>query len=202
MLNQSTQIGAVILAAGSSSRLGTPKQLVTHNGTNLLEQTIQAVRSASNGPILIVTGAHAERIEATLSSLTQKNIRIHRNTNWESGMGNSLAHGVSALLENAPHLSAILVSVCDQLHINATHIDTLLDRSTQEPDRIVASKYGDTIGPPVLFPKTYFTDLKNCSGDQGAKAILSRNLNAVVTVDFPNGEVDIDTPDDLKLLPS
>ena len=107
-------VAAVILAAGASSRLGRPKQLLTLNGRSLLRRTVEAATNAGCAPILVVLGAHAGQLTGETGALSSP-VRVVINENWAEGMGTSLAAGVAALEAAAPTVRAVVVLLCDCL---------------------------------------------------------------------------------------
>src|SRR5438046_5667842 len=104
-------IGAVILAAGGSSRFGQPKQLLPFRGKTLIRTIIDAARQAGCSPVVVVIGSNAETIH---SELAHANVLEVRNTNWRSGIGSSIRSGVQALTGRATNVEAVLLLVSDQ----------------------------------------------------------------------------------------
>ena len=113
-------IGAVILAAGESSRFGQPKQLLPFRGKTLVRTIIDATCEAGCAPVVVVIGSNGETIHAELA---HANVLEVRNTNWRSGIGSSIRSGVRALTGHAPDVQAILLLVCDQPAVNAPFIE-------------------------------------------------------------------------------
>jgi len=196
-----TQIGAVILAAGASTRLGQPKQLIRYKGNPLLQRTIEAMTKAMDGPILIVSGHDHDCIENLVTKCpSPQRVQVVHYPNWQTGMGSSLAYGVAELSGQHPHLRAVLVSVCDQPHLNAEVLTELLTAQAQEPSTTVAAAYGDSVGPPVCFAAKDFPALKQLRGERGAKALLLNPAAPIRTLPFPLGAIDVDTPEDYQAL--
>lgn len=197
-------IAALILAAGGSSRLGQPKQLVKVNGQTLLERTIDALHACGTiSPVLIVLGAHNERVRSCIAEPgTAAHVEFVVNPDWQQGMGSSIACGMQHLVRQSPHIRSVIISVCDQPFLDSSVIQGLIDSSTGSPGKIIASSYSGTMGPPVLFPQDFFEMLAGLSGDSGARRLLRDLADEVRTVDFPRGGVDLDTPADLDRLPS
>lgn len=187
--------GAVILAAGESSRLGYPKQEVVYEGKALLQRAAKAVLDGCDGPVMVVLGAHASRMRKLLSTIESKNLHVVENHYWKDGMGSSIACGISALLKVDERLDGAIVSLCDQPHLGSDNIRKLCARFSKSPDRIIASAYASTMGPPVMFPRSFFRQLLLCSGDKGARKILKQHADSVHTIDFPELAQDIDTPE-------
>ncbi|MEM7551354.1 MAG: nucleotidyltransferase family protein [Bacteroidota bacterium] len=190
------QTSILILAAGNSSRLGRPKQSVTFEGKTLLEKTIQAGKISNAQSTYVVLGFSYNKLMKDLD-LSHEFILI--NEEWNLGMGNSLKYGVSKIMELEPKTEAIIVSVCDQPYLSASIFNGLLGRF-QGDQKIVASYYSGIQGVPALFSKTYFKEILNLQDESGAKYLLNKYKERVVSVAFEKGEIDIDTPDDLSLL--
>jgi molybdenum cofactor cytidylyltransferase len=188
-------IGAVIVAAGASTRLGHPKQLVEIDGKPLLVQVVESIRDSLDGPVVVVLGANEGTISEVLVGL---NVPSVSNPDWKSGMGSSIAVGVRHLLEQNNDLSGILVSVCDQPFLTAKVIEGLRETGAEHPDSIVASGYADTNGPPVIFPAALFDELGKLSGRHGARHLLISHAMKVISIPFPKGEFDLDTAQDYQ----
>ena len=190
--------GIILLAAGNSTRLGAPKQLLIYQGKTLLERIVDtSIQVFDKGKIVIVLGANHAKIA---SHIKDKNIQIVINEDWESGMASSLQAGLKSLLNSFPDMERCVISVCDQPYLSSEiflEILTIADSSVKE---IVAAEYSGTIGVPAIFSKKYFEQLKNLTGEQGAKKIIQQNMNEVVTFKFDDGAIDIDTTSDYENL--
>jgi molybdenum cofactor cytidylyltransferase len=191
------KIGAVILAAGGSSRFGQPKQLLPFRGKTLVRIIIDAAREAGCSPVVIVVGSDGEKIHPELA---HANVIEVRNTKWQRGIGSSIRSGVQALTDHAPDVEAILLLLCDQPAVNAPLIERLI--ATHEATRkdIVASSYAGTVGVPALFDRSLFKELLSPGDESGAKSIILQNLERVAQLVFPEGAIDIDTWEDWKEL--
>ena len=187
--------GIIILAAGNSSRLGKPKQLLQHRGRNLLEHVIEAAVRTPFRPIVVVLGAHATEIKKQISNHPEA-IYVC-NEYWQDGMGSSIGLGVSGALKVDPNLNNLIISVADQPHLSSEIFEQLLEKHESSSNAIVVSSYAQTIGVPVLFNSEYFAALLGLSGEAGAKSIINKNMQAVATVPFEKGHIDIDTAADL-----
>ena len=188
------RIAALILAAGGSTRFGQPKQLLPYRGQSLVRHVVTAALEAECQPVVVVVGREHTQIDATLQGLP---VQLARNDAWECGLGSSIRLGVKAL-ENCP---AIAILACDQPHLSPALIRQLgaVQETTQKP--IVASAYAETLGVPALFARSCFPALMSLPDGQGAKAIIAAHPEDVASVDFPDGAIDIDTPDDYRSLP-
>lgn len=191
---------AILLAAGASTRLGRPKQLLrlpVFGGETLLDHAVALARAAGAAPIFVVVGAHAEEIILECELLDC--IVVH-NEAWAEGMASSLRVGIASVLENAPAASGAMVLVCDQPGLSGEHLRSLLEVHRHDPNHIAASRYAGRAGVPVIFPRAVFPALVELQGDHGARVLLQRSGAAVHAVDFPGGELDLDSPEDLERL--
>ena len=190
-------MAALVLAAGASSRLGQPKQLVRFQGERLMDRAIRLAQEAGAVPVFVVLGANFElMLEALADSPSgpENGVRILINKAWRSGMSSSLRLGATAA-ERAG-ADDLLVMGCDQPSVTAQHLRALCEASKRE--HAVASYYWQRRGIPALFPAFAFHALQDLSGDTGARELLQDD--AVLTVPLPGGEFDVDTPEDLERL--
>jgi molybdenum cofactor cytidylyltransferase len=193
------RVGAVVLAAGASSRLGRAKQLVVHEGHTLLERTIVAAVAAAADPVVVVLGAAANEIRRALPPLEER-VRFVVNDQWPDGMGTSIARGVAALREFGSETEAALILVCDQPALDAGVLRRFVELACAKPGMILLADYGTGRGPPVTFPREFFDELVALRGEAGAREVHRRHADSIITVPFPGGAVDIDAPDDLRSL--
>lgn len=189
----STNVGAVILAAGSSSRMGRPKQTLQFQGTSLLKRATSAALDAACRPVVVVTGAHAE---LSRSELDQLDVYEAFNADWQTGMGSSVRTGIERLLTIDSGVTAAVLLLCDQPHVNAEVVASLLAAYHTTGRPLIASSYGASFGAPALFSRALFTELTELRGSSGAKEIIKRHASAAHFIPFPEGAVDVDTPDD------
>lgn len=186
-------LGALILAAGASTRLGQPKQLLRVNGETLVERAIRIAREAGAETVMVVLGANYQAIFDVLQP-HQPQLRILLNQRWAEGMGTSIALGAAAAERH--NVDDLLVLTCDQIAVTPEHLRELVAASHRE--HVVASTYAGHRGVPALFPEFSFHALQRLSGDRGARDLLQHD--DVVHLPLPGGEVDIDTPADLQQL--
>lgn len=189
--------GIIMLAAGASSRLGKPKQLLPYKGETLLQQGLQIAIATGILPIVVVLGANAELVQ---KSIEHKDICIVINKAWSEGMAASIRCGMEELLKIAPQLDGVIIMVCDQPFVSPTLLADLVEKHRLSGKPIIASSYKGSIGTPALFDTTIFALLQSLKGDVGAKKIMQANPDWVEEVDFPLGEIDIDTTGDYELL--
>jgi molybdenum cofactor cytidylyltransferase len=188
---------AIILAAGASTRLGQPKQLVAVDGETLLHRTTRLALQAGCLPVVVVLGRDAATLAGEVEGLGAS---IVINDEWQTGMGSSLRHGLKAVLAAKPHQPRAMILVCDQPKLDASVLRDLLTTHTAKAALIAASRYQGTNGVPAIFSRELFAELLELTGDQGARRIMQLHLEEVASVDFPGGEFDLDTPQDLARL--
>lgn len=189
--------GIIILAAGSSSRMGKPKQLLAFEGTTLLSRVVSLACQSGDNPVIVVLGANADVIK---QNLTVSRAEVVVNEGWEEGMASSLRKGLAVMNEKHSEVDGVLILVGDQPYLNNQHIKQLLEAQNKSGVPITACSYTEIIGTPVLFHKSVFPELMALQGDVGAKRIIQNRKQDVVTVPFEKGIVDIDTPDDYDKL--
>lgn len=189
--------GIIILAAGSSSRLGQPKQLLAYQHKSLLGHTIDAAKKVTNGIVLVILGGNYELIAGNTSYADTNMIY---NPDWEEGISSSIRLGLSRIRLENKDLDKVILAVCDQPFIDENIFEGLIKEAAISGKGIVASSYSGTLGTPVLFDKEYFADLAALKGKQGAKIILGKFEGHITSVPFEKGEIDIDTPEDYKRL--
>lgn len=182
-------VGAVILAAGGSTRLGQPKQLLTIEGESLVRRSVRAASEGGCAPIVVVVGDDAERIEADLRGTSA---RLVENAAWRLGVGTSIRRGLEHLLQ----LDAVVLLACDQPFVDAAVIEALIAEARTSGKAIVASSYAQTLGIPALFDRSCFSSLLALANDSGAKALIEADPGRVARIPFERGALDIDTPAD------
>ncbi|WP_298754733.1 nucleotidyltransferase family protein [uncultured Psychroserpens sp.] len=184
------KIAILILAAGSSNRMGTAKQLLTIGHTTLIGKSIETALQSNANEVFCVLGANAETIRKSINSY-KANVII--NTNYNNGLSSSIIAGLDHI-ENL-NFDAVLITLADQPRIDVNYLNVLIDSFNQNPSKISASDYQDNSGVPAIFPKTYFKQLKRLEGDKGAKNVLNSNNQNVIKVNC-NTLLDIDTQQD------
>jgi molybdenum cofactor cytidylyltransferase len=188
---------AILLAAGDSSRLGRPKQLLLYKGKTLLQNTLSAAISAQLNPIIIILGADATFVG---KKIQEPNVHIVYNPNWREGIASSIRQAINELNKISPEADAAILMVCDQPHISSGLLDDLVSAQQQTGKPIAASYYNGIAGTPALFHKTIFPELLLLKGDKGAGKVLRQQMNNVTTVPFPLGSIDIDTTENYEKL--
>jgi len=189
--------GIVILAAGASTRLGKPKQLLQYRGKTLLAHAINEAVNSNADAVVVILGKDANLFK---KEIDERKVRVAINSSWEEGMASSVRLGLDTLLNDKPYIDSVIFMVCDQPHISSSILNELIIIQQKTTKQIVICNYGDSIGPPALFHKKYFKDLMKLSGDAGARKIIQQNMNDVATILFPEGDIDIDTEEDYEKL--
>jgi molybdenum cofactor cytidylyltransferase len=189
--------GVIILAAGESSRLGSPKQLLAYAGATLLQNSIEVAHAADAASLVVVLGANADLIKSEISNTTA-NVVV--NPQWNEGMASTIRFGLQTLVKLNPEVESVILMVADQPFVTADLLNELMELNKKEQRSIVASKYGTTFGTPVLFTERYFPELMKLKGDVGAKSLVRNYMNEAAFVSFPEGEIDIDTVEDYQKL--
>ncbi|MFN6528668.1 nucleotidyltransferase family protein [Nostoc sp. ChiSLP03a] len=195
--NEKSTIAVMILAAGASTRMGTPKQLLLYQGRSFLQYITDIAIASVCQPVVVVLGANAEQIHPQIKQLP---VKVVKNSNWACGMSTSIKSGIE-LLNNLPQkIEAVVITLCDQPFVSTQIINQLVDTyySTKKP--IIACEYGDTLGVPALFSQTFFSELVALKETSGAKKVINHHLNEVFSIPFPLGDIDIDTPTDYEQL--
>lgn len=189
--------GLVILAAGGSSRLGSPKQLLNFNHQSLLKNIVSIAGRLSEVIGVVVIGAQHQKM---LGELNNSNLSIVINTDWALGMASSIKIGLLNIIAINPLLEACIFVVCDQPYINLPLLQSLINTYEESQKGIVACVYGQTTGTPVLLNKKYFDKLMLLQKEEGAKKLIKEYSNDLTEIPFLNGEIDIDTNEDYKKL--
>ena len=169
-----------------------PKQLLPFRRKNLLQHTIDEATASKADSVCVVLGAHAKQI--------QKSIRMEKaqpvvNPDWIGGMSTSIRTGIAALPASC---DAAIISLSDQPMISSAVFDGLINMFRSSGKSIVACRYAGETGVPVLFAKRFFPELSSLEGDSGAKKIVQSHHDQAAFIEFPDGDVDLDTPDDYK----
>ena len=190
-------VAAIVLAAGGSRRLGTPKQLAQFRGRSLLRRACEAAVESGAAPVIVVLGPAAEGCEAELAGLP---VKTTRNAQWQSGMASSIAAGLDAVAAERDPAEAVLICLCDQPHVSAETLRELIRQHQSGGARIVASEYDGVLGAPALFHAHYFDALRALRGDEGARKLFQKFADDVRSVSHAAAAFDVDTPADYERL--
>lgn len=188
--------GLILLAAGSSSRLGRPKQLIEFQGKKLIQKAIDEAQKSKADTLVVVLGWNPELVKSGFDS--EKILHVI-NENWQEGMATSMQAGLRFLLEKEQPDQVILMLV-DQPFVDASILNQLISLKGKSGKGIVACSYSDTLGVPAIFDQIYFKEMLELKVSEGAKKVILRNKADVFELDFPQGAVDLDTEEDLDRL--
>jgi molybdenum cofactor cytidylyltransferase len=189
----------LILAAGSSTRMGSPKQLLPVEGRPLLELVVSRACASSLDEVLVVLGANAEAI---LDRVDLGRAGVIRNPDHASGMSSSLRAGLAAL---GPDVERAMVILGDQPEISPGQLDELLDLQAMSRLPAAALSFGGLLHPPVVLAHQLWGDLARLEGDVGCRALIRARRELVAPLEAapdPGHPVDVDTPEDYRRLTS
>ncbi len=194
------RLSAILLAAGSSSRLRQQKQLLRFHGESLVRRSARLLMSLDLATVAVVTGCRAKPVQEEIQDLP---VVISHNDAWEQGMGSSIARGVANLPED---VDGVLIAQCDQWRLERNDYFRLISAWNSDISHIYAAQWLHRItsvfGPPVIFPRNLIHELKNLDEKRGAKCIISRHRRTTQFVNMENAAFDVDTEADLEALPS
>lgn len=186
--------GVILLAAGSSSRLGRPKQLINYQGKTLIQHSIEAALNSTANDLVVVLGSNSELIQTGIES---KEVPVLVHEHWEEGMSSSMQCGLRYLIETS-QLEQVILMLCDQPYVTQDLLDQLMNGKKASRKGILACSYSGTVGVPALFDQTYFPELFALMGAEGAKKVILNHQEDVFLIDFPLGAVDLDTEEDVQ----
>ena len=190
------QYGIVLLAAGSSSRLGKPKQLLIFEGNTMVGKMAEIALEVTN-KVVVVTGADGEKVKAGLNTFPVHTIQ---NNFFREGIASSIRIGLATLLKKFKDIESVIFIVCDQPFVSPGLLRALIEKKQQTNKIIIASEYEGTLGVPALFQRNFFEKLLTLKDDMVAKKIIYEHQGQVATINFPLGKIDIDTMEDYELL--
>jgi molybdenum cofactor cytidylyltransferase len=186
--------GIILLAAGSSSRLGRAKQLIEFQGKTLIQKAIDEANKCQADSLVVVLGANAELIR-TGFDITSTPFIV--NSDWQQGMSSSMQVGLRFLMGKQV-INQVVLILCDQPFVDASLLNQLINAKETSGKGIVAAAYSNTLGVPALFEERYFEELLQLTGSEGAKKVIFNHQAEVHVLDFPLGAVDLDTEEDVS----
>ena len=189
-------IGTIILAAGSSSRLGQPKQLLVHKGKTLVRRITDMALALQKGPVTVVLGANRHAVADELAGLP---VTLIDNPHYEEGLSSSLKMGLAGLFVTQNKIDAVLVLLTDQPHVSSGLLLHLIETFQDGDKGITACRYGvdGPLGVPALFATKYVDELLGLTGDKGARWVIVKHRADCAEVPFEQGLIDLDSPQDL-----
>ena len=185
--------GIILLAAGSSSRLGRAKQLIEFQGKTLIQKAIDEANKSQANCLVLVLGANADLIQ---TGFDITNTPFIVNPDWQQGMSSSMQAGLRFLMEKK-EIDQVILMLCDQPFVDASLLDQLITAKETSGKGIVAAAYSNTLGVPALFDRRYFEELVQLTGSEGAKKVIFNHQAEVHALDFQLGAVDLDTEEDV-----
>jgi molybdenum cofactor cytidylyltransferase len=189
------KVAAILLAAGSSTRMGRTKQLLPYRDETLVRWTARTALDSGCTTVLAVLGAQSAMVRTELEDLP---VQLLENPQWAEGMGSSVRCGVRGALALDPDLDATVLLLADQPQVTANTINRLVETATTTAKPIVASAYSNTLGVPALFTRDIFDELSNLPSEWGAKKLIAEGGDRVVAVPAPEAAWDIDTPENYR----
>lgn len=189
--SRSDALHAVVLAAGASTRFGSPKQLVRLAGRPLLHTAVTRAAEVAGNALIVVLGAGATEL-APLLKHSPGSIVV--NQDWREGIASSIRAAVARL---PPTCAGVMLVLADQATVSADDLKRLAGTWRKQPQYIAAALYEGVCGVPAIFPRSTFRELAQLRGDTGARVLLRRNADRIVRVPMPSAALDVDTPEDL-----
>jgi molybdenum cofactor cytidylyltransferase len=188
-------LSVIILAAGAARRMNQAKMLLPFGEASILQTIIEQTKEINPDTICLVTGFYHQEI---MAHVQDEQVQFLFNEQWQEGMSGSIKKGLEFLVNKHPEMKTLLILVADQPYITGALLHQMLEAQNQTNKGIIAASYAGISGTPVLFHKNHFSNLEKLVGDKGARSILQQYPDDLITVDFPLGEMDIDTEDDYK----
>ncbi|GAA4467257.1 hypothetical protein GCM10023189_50610 [Nibrella saemangeumensis] len=194
-MNHSTpQIGIVILAAGASTRMGSPKQLIEWQGQTLVRRITEVALATEYRPIVVVLGANKTSITAELEGLP---VTLIENPHWEQGLSSSVKMGLAGVYMTKKEFDAVLFLLVDQPKVDQALVEHIIATYQENDKGIIACRYGGKPGVPALFDRKYVEELLSLDGDNGAKWVMMQHRDDCLEIPFEDGAIDLDTRQDV-----
>jgi molybdenum cofactor cytidylyltransferase len=192
-------VSAILLAAGTSSRMGQAKQLLPLGSSTVLAQTLEHARASAVDEVILVLGSSAEPIRHQLSQTLLAGVKVVVNQSYEQGMASSLRAGLSAL---DPQSAATLIILGDQPFTLPQTLDRIIQAYRDSGAQIVIPTHQGTRGNPVLLDRSLFSEAMALEGDVGCRAIFRNHLDKIVNVEVEDVGIllDIDDREDYERL--
>jgi molybdenum cofactor cytidylyltransferase len=189
------KVAVLVLAAGKSSRMGVPKQLLKVKGKTLLDITLENAKKINSENFFCVLGANANKVK---NEISEKKVQLVFNKNFEKGLSSSIVCGVTFIKKKDPNFEAILILLADQPEVSAEYLRQLIEVHKRNPSKIVATSYKNNAGVPVIFPKQYFEKLQFLEGDKGAQQFINNHVLETIQFQTKKPFLDIDTQEEYQ----
>jgi len=186
-------LSVMLLAAGGSTRMGQPKQLLTFQGKTLLRRMGELCEALPATQRVVVLGSRSEQMKPELEGL---DMEIALNPDWQRGMGSSIHTGMQQL---SPSANALLMLLVDQPFVSVSLLQQMID-AAKSGSELVTALYGEVAGVPTLFSSRFFPALTALSGKGGARKLIQAHRSEATLIPFPQGKIDVDTPEDYQRL--
>lgn len=191
------KIPILLLAAGGSTRMGQPKQLLPWGEQTLIDHQIQTLFETGN-PVNVVIGSNSNLIIPVIEKLS---VTIFINTDWESGMGSSISFGIRQIIQKFPESDGVLITLLDQPLLTTSYFEKMLGAYQPSSQQILVSQSASGwTGVPALFDKCYFKELSGLKNEEGAKKIVNRHEENVIILEGGDILEDMDTPETYQQL--
>jgi molybdenum cofactor cytidylyltransferase len=191
-MNSTNKLAIIVLAAGASTRMGSPKQLIQWHEQTLLQHCLHQAERSIAGQVYLVLGAYYD----TIIQQIKTEATILFNKDWQAGIAGSIGLAVNEAQKN--NMEAVLIMLADQPYVSASYLNKMIHSSLQSANPISATIYGELVGVPALYKKHIFSELLQLSGNNGAQAILLNNLQRVEKIEAHFPLIDLDTPEDYE----
>ena len=188
----------IVLAAGGSSRLGRPKQLIAWRGSTLLAHAARTALATRLGPVIVMLGAHVEECRRALQDIP---VDIVPHPQWTDGIGRTIAAAVAHVALIHPGVDAALITTCDQPRVTSDDLVEIAAARRTAGRRMAAAAYSGVVGVPAAFAHSMFDELRLLQGDRGAGSIHRHWKAEVVKVACERAARDVDTEEDARSLP-
>ncbi|MFO1394993.1 MAG: nucleotidyltransferase family protein [Steroidobacteraceae bacterium] len=182
---------AAILAAGPSTRFGSPKQLIRIGGTPVLHWAVSNAARAAGASVTVVLGAHAAEVAP---SLRRSGASLQVNQGWREGLASSVRVAVNSA---PPGCAGLLLMLADQVDVTGEDLRRLAAGWKRDPRLASAALYRGAPGLPAIFPTWAFQDLLGLRGEADPRIVLRRHSDRLVRIPMPSAATDVDTPEDL-----
>jgi molybdenum cofactor cytidylyltransferase len=196
-MQDTEEIGIIVLAAGESKRFGSLKQLATFQGKSLLRRAAETAVSVGCGRVFVVLGAYPEKLIPELEDLP---LQVVYNQGWRSGIMSSIHTGLSRLIQQNNRVAGVLIMLCDQPLVDPELINSLIEIFLNKKPLITASKYSGTVGVPAIFSSALFNEILQFNAKGGAKELLIKYQDRLEVIEAPQAMLDIDIPQDYEAL--